>query len=106
MPTSLAATMDTMTDAPRSDAARPHPSSEAAAGAQPLPIRDTSIRLGQALKLAGLVEDGALAREVITEGHVLVNGAPETRRGAQLHDGDVVEFQGEALVVEAESPEA
>lgn len=69
--------------------------------AQPLPVRDASIRLGQALKLASLVEDGAMARDVITEGMVTVNGQVETRRGAQLHDGDVVEFNGEAVVVEA-----
>ena len=55
-----------------------------------VPIRDESIRLGQALKLASLVEDGAMARDVVTDGLVTVNGAVETRRGAQLHDGDVV----------------
>lgn len=69
--------------------------------AQPLPIRDASIRLGQALKLASLVEDGAMARDVVQDGLVSVNGAVETRRGAQLHHGDVVEFNGEAVVIEA-----
>ncbi|MDY6054724.1 RNA-binding S4 domain-containing protein [Micrococcus sp.] len=68
---------------------------------QPLPIRDESIRLGQALKLAALVEDGAMARDVVQEGLVEVNGEVETRRGRQLRDGDVVEFNGEAIVVEA-----
>ena len=72
------------------------------ADAQPLPIRDESIRLGQALKLASLVEDGAMARDVVQDGLVTVNGAVETRRGAQLRHGDVVEFQGEAVVIEAE----
>ncbi|MGC5049346.1 RNA-binding S4 domain-containing protein [Micrococcus porci] len=69
--------------------------------AQPLPIRDESIRLGQALKLASLVEDGAMARDVVQDGMVSVNGEVETRRGRQLHDGDVVEFNGEEIVVEA-----
>jgi len=89
--------MDTMTDAPRHDA----PASDVPEDAQPLPIRDETIRLGQALKLASLVEDGAMARDMITDGLVTVNGAVETRRGAQLHHGDVVEFNGEAIVVEA-----
>ena len=49
-----------------------------------------SIRLGQFLKLAGLVEDGAQARIAIQSGDVTVNGATETRRGHHLSDGDVV----------------
>lgn len=49
-----------------------------------------TIRLGQFLKLAGLVEDGAIARELITDGDVTVNGEVELRRGRQLADGDVV----------------
>ena len=69
--------MDTMTETNAPDA-------------QPLPIRDESIRLGQALKLASLVEDGAMARDVVTDGLVTVNGAVETRRGAQLHAWDAL----------------
>ncbi|WP_313821244.1 RNA-binding S4 domain-containing protein [Citricoccus sp.] len=65
----------------------------------PLEIRDGMIRLGQALKLANLVEDGADARAVIEAGLVQVNGDPETRRGRQLHPGDVFEFSGEAVKV-------
>ena len=49
-----------------------------------------SIRLGQFLKLAGLVEDGAQARIAVQSGDVTVNGAVETRRGHHLVDGDVV----------------
>lgn len=63
-------------------------------------IRDDMIRLGQFLKLAGLVEDGAMAREVVSEGQVTVNGAVETQRGKQLRAGDVVEFSGAAARVE------
>lgn len=50
-----------------------------------------AIRLGQFLKLANLVEDGAMARVLIQEGDVLVNGEVETRRGHHLDDGDLVE---------------
>jgi ribosome-associated protein len=57
-------------------------------------IRDESIRLGQFLKLADLVESGADAKELIAEGEVLVNGEPETRRGRHLRIGDVVELDG------------
>jgi ribosome-associated protein len=56
----------------------------------PVPIRDDSIRLGQFLKLANLVESGAEAKPVIAAGQVTVNGEVETRRGRQLTVGDVV----------------
>lgn len=48
------------------------------------------IRLGQALKLAGIVENGAHAREVIASGDVTVNGVEEVRRGRHLAPGDIV----------------
>ena len=60
-------------------------------------IRDEMIRLGQLLKLAGVVEDGAQAREAIEAGEVTVNGVVETRRGRQLHVGDTVTLGGEVL---------
>jgi ribosome-associated protein len=53
-------------------------------------IRDEMIRLGQALKLANVVEDGVDAREIISAGEVLVNNEVETRRGRQLRAGDVI----------------
>ncbi|MCD4549888.1 MULTISPECIES: RNA-binding S4 domain-containing protein [unclassified Schaalia] len=49
------------------------------------------IRLGQFLKLANMVENGAMARDLIQGGDVYVNGAVETRRGFQLPDLAVVE---------------
>ncbi|MFD6814588.1 RNA-binding S4 domain-containing protein [Enteractinococcus coprophilus] len=55
-----------------------------------LAIRDDMIRLGQALKLANVVEDGVEAREAIQAGDIQVNGETETRRGRQLHAGDVI----------------
>lgn len=55
-----------------------------------VPISDGTIRLGQFLKLAGLIESGAEAKEVIADGEVTVNGEVETRRGRQLVVGDVV----------------
>jgi ribosome-associated protein len=64
-----------------------------------LPIQDESIRLGQFLKLADLVESGADAKELISGGEVLVNGEPETRRGRQLLVGDVVELGGRSVRV-------
>ncbi|HWC22761.1 MAG TPA: RNA-binding S4 domain-containing protein [Flexivirga sp.] len=64
-------------------------------------IRDDSIRLGQLLKLASLVDDGAMAREVINSGEVTVNGEVETRRGRQVRPGDVVSFAGQAVRVAA-----
>lgn len=55
-----------------------------------VPIRDESIRLGQFLKLANLVDSGSDAKAVLAEGLVAVNGDQETRRGRQLVKGDVV----------------
>jgi ribosome-associated protein len=59
-----------------------------------VPIRDETIRLGQFLKLAGLIDSGADAKAVIAGGQVLVNGEIEERRGRQLRCGDTVEFHG------------
>lgn len=53
-------------------------------------VGDAGIRLGQLLKLAGLVESGGEAKLLLAGGQVRVNGVVETRRGAQLHPGDVV----------------
>jgi ribosome-associated protein len=57
---------------------------------QDVPIREDSIRLGQFLKLADLVDSGADAKAVLAQGEVSVNGEPEGRRGRQLRKGDVV----------------
>lgn len=62
-------------------------------------IRDESIRLGQFLKLADLVDTGGEAKLRIQQGEVTVNGAVETRRGRQLVAGDVVGFGGKEAVV-------
>ena len=60
-------------------------------------LRDEFIKLGQALKAAGLVESGVDAKEVIVQGLVVVNGEIETRRGRKLYDGDEVEFDGDKI---------
>ncbi|MCX2755016.1 MULTISPECIES: RNA-binding S4 domain-containing protein [unclassified Gordonia (in: high G+C Gram-positive bacteria)] len=65
-------------------------------------IRDDSIRLGQFLKLANLIESGAEAKEVIADGLVTVNDEVETRRGRQLTIGDVVSVGGMSVRVVAE----
>ena len=57
------------------------------------PGEDT-IRLGQLLKLADLVDSGAEVKDVLVSGVVRVNGEPEERRGRQLHRGDVVSVEG------------
>jgi ribosome-associated protein len=53
-------------------------------------IRDDSIRLGQFLKLANLIDSGSDAKHLLLEGLVTVNGELETRRGRQLRPGDIV----------------
>lgn len=64
-----------------------------------IPIRGEMIRLGQLLKLAGLVSSGAEAKDLLAAGAVHVNGEPEQRRGRQLGRGDVVSAVGEQLRV-------
>jgi ribosome-associated protein len=72
-----------------------------------VPIRDESIRLGQFLKLANLVDSGADAKPAVQQGLVRVNGVVETRRGRQLRPGDVVELGAIAARVSdaAEAPD-
>ena len=62
-------------------------------------LRDEYIKLGQALKAAGLVDSGVEAKIVMADGEVLVNGQVETQRGKKLHDGDQVEFHGEKILI-------
>ncbi|MCA0154779.1 RNA-binding S4 domain-containing protein [Tsukamurella sp. M9C] len=62
-------------------------------------ISDDVIRLGQFLKLAGLIDSGAEAKAVIAEGEVAVNGEVDLRRGRQLAVGDVVEVFGRSARV-------
>ena len=63
-------------------------------------LREDFIKLGQALKAAGLVESGVDAKFVIQDGLVKVNGSVETQRGKKLVAGDIVEFDGEKIKIE------
>lgn len=63
-------------------------------------IRDDFIKLGQALKLAGLVESGVDAKMEIQEGFVRVNGEVEVQRGKKIRPGDIIEFNGQQIKVE------
>ncbi len=60
------------------------------------------IKLDQFLKLAQVAQTGGEAKYLIQTGLVRVNGQVETRRGRKLYHGDVVEFEGEEMVVEVE----
>lgn len=64
-------------------------------------IKDEYIKLGQAMKLAGLVSSGIEAKIVIQDGQVLVNGVVDTRRGKKLVPGDEFEYKGTKVKVEA-----
>lgn len=63
-------------------------------------LREDFIKLGQALKAANLVDSGVMAKDVILDGLVKVNGEVETRRGKKLVAGDVVFFNGEEIRIE------
>ena len=60
-------------------------------------IRGEMIRLGQLLKLAGVIDAGGEAAAYLASSPVTVNGEPEARRGRQLHPGDEVVARGETL---------
>ncbi len=62
-------------------------------------VGDRGIRLGQLLKLAGLVESGGAVRELLASGAVTVNGETELRRGRQLAAGDVVTGAGRRITL-------
>ena len=68
---------------------------------QTIYLRDDYIKLGQALKAVGLVESGVEAKLVIQDGQVKVNGQVEIQRGKKLVAGDVVDFDGESIKIEA-----
>ena len=63
-------------------------------------LKDDFIKLGQALKAANLVESGVMAKFVIQDGLVKVNGETEFQRGKKLYDGDVVSFENETIKIE------
>jgi ribosome-associated protein len=62
-------------------------------------LRDDFIKLGQAIKAAGLVESGVEAKIVIQDGEVKVNGVVETQRGKKLFGGEVVEYNGSSILI-------
>ena len=62
-------------------------------------LRDDFIKLGQAIKAAGLVESGVEAKIVIQDGEVKVDGVVETQRGKKLFGGEVVEYNGSSILI-------
>lgn len=68
---------------------------------QVVKIKDEYIKLGQLIKLAGLVDNGVEAKYAIQNSLVLVNGQIDTRRGRKIVPGDIVKFKDEEIKVEA-----
>lgn len=62
-------------------------------------LRDDYIKLGQALKAAGLVDSGVEAKYAVQDGKVTVNGETASQRGKKLTDGDVVGFMGQTIKI-------
>lgn len=67
---------------------------------QVIKLRDDFIKLGQAIKAAGLVESGVEAKIVIQNGEVKVNGVVETQRGKKLTGGEIISYNGEKIKIE------
>lgn len=68
-----------------------------------IPIRGETIRLGQLLKLARIVDSGSEVKTFLAAEPVLVNDEREARRGRQLHPGDTIRVGAHALRVVAAS---
>lgn len=66
---------------------------------QEIKLREDYIKLGQALKAAGLVDSGSDAKSEILDSKVKVNGQVETQRGKKLHEGDIVEYDGQQIKI-------
>lgn len=64
-------------------------------------IHDEYIKLGQALKLAGMAGSGVDAKFMIEDGMVTVNGETEYRRGRKVRPGDVFSLEGTEVKVTA-----
>lgn len=63
-------------------------------------LREDYIKLGQALKAAGLSDSGVEAKEAILDGQVAVNGVTTLQRGKKLYEGDIVSFGDETIKIE------
>ena len=68
---------------------------------QVIKIKDDNIKLGQLIKLAGLVDNGVEAKYVIQNSLVFVNNQIDTRRGRKIVPGDIIKFKNEEIKVEA-----
>ena len=66
---------------------------------QAIEINDDFIKLGQLLKLAGMVSSGVEEKIVIQNGEVTVNGEVDTRRGKKIYPQDIVEYKGQQVTV-------
>ncbi|MDR1800553.1 MAG: RNA-binding S4 domain-containing protein [Lachnospiraceae bacterium] len=67
---------------------------------QVIKIKDDFIKLGQAMKLSGMADNGVLAKDFIQSGEVKVNGETEKRRGRKLVAGDIFVFKGKEVKIE------
>jgi hypothetical protein len=69
---------------------------------QVIKIKDDNIKLGQLIKLAGLVDSGVEAKYAIQNSLVYVNGQIDTRRGRKVVQGDIIKFKNEEIKVETD----
>ncbi len=65
----------------------------------PVTINTEFIKLDQLLKFAGVVETGGVAKEVVQNGEVMVNGEVCTMRGKKIRNGDIVLFEDNEITV-------
>ena len=63
-------------------------------------INTEYIKLDQLLKYVNAVEGGGMAKNVILDGLVKVNGEIVLQRGKKLREGDIIEFNNEKYLIE------
>ncbi len=64
-------------------------------------INTEFITLSQMMKIASLVQSGGEAKQIISQGLVLVNHEVCTQRGKKLYQDDIIEFDGEQYVIQS-----
>lgn len=64
-------------------------------------LKDEYIELCKLLKIVGLLDSGGIAKLVIADGQVLVNGEVDTRKRYKVRAGDVIEYDGEKIIVDS-----
>ena len=65
-------------------------------------LEEEFVELYKILKFEGLVDSGGMAKQIIADGQVIVNGLVETRKRKKISSGDKIEYSGQSIDVKGE----